>query len=62
MIEAIENNVIEGISNPSIHIQFIKEEIEYLRKQIRPHDTGHIYTTISVLEHRVKELSEWVSS
>ena len=62
MIEAIENNVIEGISNPSIHIQFIKEEIEYLRKQIRPHDTGHIHTTISVLEHRVKELSEWVSS
>ena len=59
---AIDNSVIEGISNPSIHIQFLKEEIEYLRKQIRPHDTGHIHTTISVLEHRVKELSEWVSS
>lgn len=57
---AIDNAVVEGISHPPNHIQFLKEEIEYLKKQIRPHDTGHIYTTISVLEGRVRELSSWV--
>jgi len=27
-----------------------------LKSQIEPHDTGHIHTTISTLEHRVREL------
>tara|TARA_B100001057_G_C22850215_1_gene950681 strand:- start:652 stop:804 length:153 start_codon:yes stop_codon:yes gene_type:complete len=34
------------------------EEIAYLKTQIQPHDTGHIYTTISTLEDRVEELKE----
>ena len=31
-------------------------EIDYLRTQIQPHDTGHIHTTISTLESRVEEI------
>ena len=27
-----------------------------LEKKIQPHDTGHIHTTISTLENRVKEI------
>ncbi len=55
-----DHSIIEGISHPPNHVQFLKEEIEYLKKQIQPHDTGHIHTTISTLEHRVKELSGWL--
>ena len=35
----------------------IEEEIELLRSRIEPHDTGHLYTTIGTLEHRVEELT-----
>ena len=38
------------------HIIHLIREIDYLKTQIQPHDTGHIHTTISTLEHRVKEL------
>ncbi len=38
------------------HIIHLIREIDYLRTQIQPHDTGHIHTTISTLEHRVEEL------
>jgi len=38
------------------HIIHLIREIDYLKTQIQPHDTGHIHTTISTLEHRVQEL------
>lgn len=38
------------------HIIHLIREIDYLKTQIQPHDTGHIHTTISTLEHRVEEL------
>ena len=41
-----------------IRIAVLKEEIEIFRSKIEPHDTGHLYTTISTLEHRIKELEE----
>ena len=40
------------------HIIHLEEEIELLRSRIEPHDTGHLYTTIGTLEHRIQELSE----
>jgi len=58
--DASDHCIIEGISHPPNHIQFLKEEIEYLKKQITESGSGHIYTTISVLQDRVKELSGWV--
>ena len=45
-------------SRDLLHISVIKEEIEILRSRIQPHDTGHLYTTISTLEHRIKELED----
>jgi|TARA_B110000438_G_C15774526_1_gene633439 hypothetical protein len=39
-----------------VYISVLKAEIEHLKTRIEPHDTGHIHTTISTLEHRVKEL------
>ena len=40
------------------HISVLKEEIKLLKSRIEPHDTGHLYTTIGTLEHRIKELEK----
>ena len=34
----------------------LMEEIALLKTRLQPHDTGHIYTAISWLEHRIREL------
>ena len=38
------------------HVIHLIREIDYLRTQLQPHDTGHIHTTINTLEKRVEEL------
>ena len=43
-----------------LHYQVLEKEIEVLRSRLEPHDTGHLHTTIAVLEHRVKEIKEEV--
>ena len=40
------------------HVRMLNEEITVLKGRIQPHDTGHIHTTISTLEERIKELNE----
>jgi len=40
------------------HVRALQEEINVLKGRIQPHDTGHIHTTISTLEGRVKELNK----
>ena len=35
---------------------FLYNEINELKKRIKPHDTGHIKTTISVLKARMREI------
>ena len=40
------------------HFQMLLEEIATLQTRIRPEDTGHIHTTISVLQCRVEEIKE----
>ena len=40
----------------NIRVAVLKDEIDLLKSRIEPHDTGHIHTTISTLEHRVREL------
>ena len=38
------------------HIIALMDEVECLKGEIRPSGTGHIYTTISTLENRIKRL------
>ena len=38
------------------HLCFLKKEVEHLKTMIRPHDTGHIHTTISTLQDRIKSI------
>ena len=39
-------------------IDVIKDEIKIIKKRIEPQDCGHLYTTVDVLEHRLKELKK----
>ena len=38
------------------YIAVLKAEIQHLKTQLQPTETGHIHTTIGTLEHRVREL------
>ena len=40
------------------HLVHLKDEINELKNRIRPEDTGHIHTTIGVLESRVEEITK----
>ena len=40
----------------------LQEEVAILKTRIRPHDTGHIHTTISVLEERIAELRDEINA
>ena len=42
------------------HVRMLNEEITVLKGRIQPHDTGHIHTTISTLEDRVKEINQQI--
>ena len=39
-------------------INVLKSQIEYLKTKIKEHDTGHIHTAISVLDHRIQQLEQ----
>ena len=39
------------------HLVHLKDEINHLRSLLKPEDTGHIHTTIGVLEERVEEIT-----
>ena len=38
------------------YIAVLKAEIAHLKSKLESHETGHIHTTISTLQHRVREL------
>ena len=40
------------------HERALREEINVLKERLQPHDTGHIYTTISTLEERIQEINK----
>lgn len=44
-----------------IHKGALLKEIEFLKKQLRDHDTGHIRTAIYVLEERVEDIGKFLA-
>ena len=40
------------------HLLTLKDEIAYLKTQTEGSGKGSIFTTINILEHRIKELSK----
>ena len=55
MIES-QRSKNKKLINDLIRVDVIRDEIEYAKSQLQPHDTGHIHTAISWLEHRIEEL------
>ena len=49
---------IASVTKADVRIAVLKDEIELYRSRIEPHDTGHLYTTISTLEHRLEEIEK----
>ena len=47
---------IAAVPMDVIRIAVLEEAIEVFKSRIVPHDTGHLYTTIATLEHRIEEL------
>ena len=42
-------------------LSILNQEVELLKEQILPHDTGHIYTAISVLENQISQIKETIN-
>ena len=49
---------IRSYRDTAATIEVLREQIEVFRSRIEEHDTGHLYTTISTLEHRIEELEK----
>jgi hypothetical protein len=55
-VTQITNPNKKDFSGNMIRVNILKKEVEHLKTLLQPTDTGHIHTTISVLEDRIKEL------
>ena len=42
-------------------LTILREEVKLLKEQIRPHDTGHIHTAISVLNNQISDIEETIN-
>ena len=49
---------IGSVTKDEVITAVLKDEIELFKSRIEPHDTGHLYTTISTLEWRIEELEK----
>ena len=48
---------IAAVSSDEIRLAVLQDEIEIHKSRLEPHDTGHLHTAISVIEHRIEELT-----
>ena len=48
---------IGAVTRNEVRLAVLKDEVEIHKSQLQPHDTGHLHTTISVIERRIKELT-----
>ena len=50
---------IGSVSKDEVIRAVLNDEIEVCKSRIQPHDTGHLYTAISVMESRLDELDPY---
>ena len=48
---------IGAVSRDEIRLAVLRDEIEIHKSRLEPHDTGHLHTTIRVIQNRITELS-----
>jgi len=46
----------------TVHKTVLQHEVEILKLRIRDHATGHIHTSLSVLDGRIKEIDQELDS
>lgn len=51
----LENKIELTKDEAVVHMQVLRREINIIRSRITMHDSGHLYTTINVLEERCGE-------
>ena len=47
---------IAAVSSDEIRLAVLQDEIEIHKSRLEPHDTGHLHTAISVIQHRIDEI------
>ena len=47
---------IAAVSGDEIRLAVLQDEIEIHKSRLEPHDTGHLHTAISVIQHRIDEI------
>ena len=50
---------IGSVSKTDVIRAVLLDEIAVHQSRLQPHDTGHLHTAISVLEHRLEELDPY---
>ena len=48
---------IGAVSGDEIRLAVLQDEIEIHKSRLEPRDTGHLHTAISVIQHRIEELT-----
>ena len=48
---------IAAVSGDEIRLAVLRDEIEIHKSRLEPHDTGHLHTAISVIQHRIEEIT-----
>ena len=48
---------IGAVSRDEVRIAVLQDEIEIHKSRLEPHDTGHLHTAISVIQHRIEEMT-----
>ena len=48
---------IGAVTRDEVRLAVLQDEIEIHKSRLEPHDTGHLHTTIRVLQNRITELT-----
>ena len=48
---------IGAVTRDEVRLAVLQDEIEIHKSRLQPRDTGHLHTTISVIKHRIEEIT-----
>ena len=48
---------IGAVTRDEVRLAVLQDEIEIHKSRLEPQDTGHLHTAISVIQHRITELT-----
>ena len=48
---------IGAVTRDEVRLAVLQDEIEIHKSRLQPHDTGHLHTAISVIQHRIEEIT-----